>query len=509
MIRRKIWATATFCMAIAGAAQAQSGPALNASLGVPQKEPFQARGVAPNPGYPTYVPRYYVAPVPRGYSVPAQPGPVTSGPLSSPAELFAVGADAPPATGPAPMPMPIPAGPAVGSPPAGMNPGMPMPGTYINGGPMVGNAPYLDGYADGTVPKAWLTGEYMNWKLKGMAVPPLASTAPAGSPGTVSDALTYVTTGDQNIQQAWVSGYRVRGGFWFPDGEAGLDLGFFTTTNLAEKTLIASDGGQGIFRPFFNSAIGAEDAQLIAFTDPIAGPLLSGSLGTEAETMLRGFEANYRKGVGMGLGGRLDALVGYRYLNLRDRVQIQSRSTTLAILGAVPVGTQILTDDRFESTNTFHGGQVGFVGEWMLGAMTFGVRGTVGLGMTNQHVEIAGMSASLTPDGTSLTSAGGLLAQPTNMGAFNRSRISLLPELGVTLGYQCTNNIRIFGGANAFCWTNVARAGEQIDRNVNVTYVADPITGVRSPSGSPAPTFHFRDEVFFGYGYSVGVEFRW
>jgi len=119
------------------------------------------------------------------------------------------------------------------------------------------------------------------------------------------------------------------------------------------------------------------------------------------------------------------------------------------------------------------------------------------------------VSSSLTPGGTSVASAGGLLAQPTNMGAFNRSRISILPEVGVTLGYQCTNNIRIFGGVNALCWTNVARAGEQINRNVNATYIADPTTGVRNPSGAPAPTFHFRDENFYGYGYSFGVEFRW
>lgn len=528
MIRRKIWATATFCMAIAGASQAQSGSTPKASLGLPKSEApaYLARGVAPNAGYPTYVPRNYVSPTPPGYSAPANLGQASSGAVSSPVELFAIDAVVPPAVGPSPMavpaPMPMTAGPAtMGPPPTLVNPGMPMPGmemqspmpgSYINGGPMVGGAPYLDGmndYVDGAVPNVWLSGEYMMWKFKGLTVPPLSSTAPAGSPGTVTDALTHITYGDKNILQAWENGYRVRGGFWFPDGAAGLDLGFFTTGNLEEKTLLSSDGGQGIFRPFFNSAISAEDAQLIAFTDPIAGPLFAGILGTRAETMLTGFEANYRTGFGMGFGGRLDALVGYRFMNLRDRLQIQSRATTLTALGTVPAGTQILVDDHFESTNTFHGGQVGFVGEWMIGAMTFGMRGTVGVGVTKQYVDIAGLSTSLTPGGSAVTSAGGLLAQPTNMGSFDRSRISVLPEIGVTLGYQCTNNIRVFGGVNALCWTNVARAGEQINRNVNASVIADPTTGVRTPFGAPAPTFHFRDEHFYAYGYSFGLECRW
>jgi len=511
-------------MAVAGAAQAQSSPAAKASLGLPQKEaaPYVARGVAPNAGYPKYVPRNYIAPTPPGYSAQAQLGPATSGAVSSPVELFAVEAETPPTAGPTPMP--IPAGPATMGPPpsvmtppmsgAGMDMGTPMMGAPIGGGPMMGDAPYLDGmggYSDGALPSVWLSAEYMNWRLKGVKVPPLVSTAPSGSPGTLTDAATYVTYGGKgdDILNDWQNGFRVRGGFWFPDGAAGVDLGFFSTGNLSERTLLGSNGDQGLFRPFFNTAIGAEDAQLAAFTDPIAGPLLSGRVATFAEATLWGFEANYRTGLGMGFGGKLDGLVGYRFVSLRDRVEVQSRVNTLVPLGAAEAGTSILTEDRFEAINTFNGGQVGLVGEWMLGAMTFGIRGTVGVGVTNQRVEINGLSNSLTPSGNSITSPGGLLAQPTNMGAFERSRISILPEIGMTLGYQVTNNIRVFGGINGMYWTNVARAGEQINRNVNATFIADPTTGVRNPAGARAPTFHHRDEDFYSYGYSVGLEFRW
>jgi hypothetical protein len=389
--------------------------------------------------------------------------------------------------------------------------GQMMPGPMLNGGPIV-EAPYLSGmgaYGDCAQPCVWATGEYLNWRLKSVAVPPLVATAPAGSTGTLNDPNTTVVVGGNNILENWQSGFRVRGGMWFPDGCSGLDVSFFLIDVTSERHGFASDGAQGLFRPFFNTAIRGEDARLVAFSDPAAGPVLSGTISTAAQSELWGAEANYRMGWGMGLGGKIDCLIGYRYLRLHDTLSIDSRSTTLVDIGTAPAGTLITSTDRFDAINQFNGAQVGLAGEWQMGMLTFGLRGTVAVGMTQQSVDIFGSTSSQTPAGVTTTVPGSLFALSTNMGNHTRTRISVVPEVGLTVGYQCTNNIRIFGGYNLLYWTNTVRAGEQINRAVNATFIPDPVTGAVSPSGAPGPWFHHRDENFYVHGYSVGVEFRW
>src|SRR5262245_7016987 len=95
MIRRKMWATATCCLAIVAAAKAQSS-APKAMLGAPQSDSpgYVARGAAPNPGYPSFVPRNYVAPTPPTYAAPAAPALLPSSadpkpPMAPPPSTFA------------------------------------------------------------------------------------------------------------------------------------------------------------------------------------------------------------------------------------------------------------------------------------------------------------------------------------------------------------------------------------------------------------------------------------
>ena len=67
-----------------------------------------------------------------------------------------------------------------------------------------------------------------------MAVPPLVSTAPAGSTGTLLDPNTTVVVGGTHILENWQSGFRVRGfskfGIVVVQGPGELSL-FDPTTN--------------------------------------------------------------------------------------------------------------------------------------------------------------------------------------------------------------------------------------------------------------------------------------
>lgn len=563
MIRRKIWATATFCLAVAGAAQAQTGGAQKATLGDPG---YIARGASPS--YPQYVPRSYTAPVAPTYAVPTPnlptatplmaqptppPAPIMVGVPAAPESSVQFAADmvpmvptagplpgvptvpAPGTTTPMPMPMPMAvpmnAQPMPGTPMA--NPGAPagtvtqgpivMDGTPvingmngplvagpINGGPIVdeyGGAPFLDGYG-AAMPGIWASAEYLNWRFRGANLPPLVSIAPAGAPGTLSDARTAVVYGGDDRQSDWQSGFRVRGGTWL-EGGGGIDVGFFYVGRLKNRFRFGSNGDPGIFRPFFDTSTGAENAALVSFVDPVFGPVVAGRVTVRSVAELWGGEVNYRSGWSTGFGGRLDALVGVRYARLDEKFRVTSDLTTAVAAGAAPAGTAISVTDRFQALNQFVGGQVGLVGEWQIGNMTFGLRGTVAAGPNFQRREIGGNTLATLPSGAQVTGLGGVQALATNSGEYNRTVFSVLPEAGATIGYQVTNNLRVFGGYNVLSWNTVARAGEQINRNVNATFIPDPTTGTFTGSGAPTPPVPHRDSSFWVHGWTAGLEWRW
>jgi hypothetical protein len=396
-------------------------------------------------------------------------------------------ATAPAVAGPVASPGPVATGPASGSP-------------FWDG---------LIGYTEGPLPMAWASLEILNWKLSGVTVPPLITTAPAGAAGTLDDAATRVLFGGREISRGSGDGYRFRAGMWFDTGTAGVDFGFFKLTGIGEAFAVSSTGDPGLYRPFFNTAINAEDAQLVAFIDPVLGPILSGRVGVTTDTELCGLDLNYRTGMMGGWGGRFDLIAGYRYLRLEDRLGIRSDLTVLGAAGAAPAGTAVFVGDRFDAKTQFHGAQVGVVGEWCIECMTFGVRATAAAGVNCQRVDVAGISGSIPPGGVLTAGPGGLFALPSNMGTHERNRLAWAGELTLSLGYQVTNNIRVFGAYNCLYWTHVLRAGEQINRFVNGTAIPDPTTGLAAPIGAPSPLFRFRDDSLFANGWSLGVEFRW
>jgi hypothetical protein len=548
MIRRKIWATATCCLALAGAAQAQTTSAPKATA---------------TPGYPKYVPRNYTVPTAPTYAAPAPNlgANPAAGPSAPPAPLaateqpmavgqpagdssFQFAADA--VEGAFPFPQSgggsgsVPTVPPPGTPspmtqtPPKVMPGMPMgspmgtpmmaEGTPvmtgplvagpINGGPIVeecsGGTPFLDGVMGGQMPNMWVSAEYLSWKLRGAHVPALVTIAPAGSPGTLSDPGTAAVFGGNDRESDRQEGFRFRAGTWVEGGGSGFDVGFFMITRIKDRFAFGSNGDPGVFRPFFNTATGGEDATLVAFVDPVVGQVLTGRVSVTGTTDFWGAEANYRTGLSSGLGGRFDALVGYRYVRFRETLGIQSDLTTAIPAGAAPAGTAITVFDHFEGLNQFHGGQVGLVGEWQTGSMTFGLRATIAAGVNLQKVDINGGSSSLAPGATSpITTAGGLFALPSNIGSRDRTVFAVVPEIGATVGYQVTSSLRVFGGYNVLSFTNVARAGEQINRNVNGTFIPDPTTGTAAGVGTASPLFKHRDSDFYAHGWTAGVEWRW
>ncbi|MEO8272244.1 MAG: BBP7 family outer membrane beta-barrel protein, partial [Aureliella sp.] len=115
-------------------------------------------------------------------------------------------------------------------------------------------------------------------------------------------------------------------------------------------------------------------------------------------------------------------------------------------------------------------------------------------------------STSTTVNGTTTNATGGLLAQRTNIGSYERNQFTMVPELGATLGYQVTQRLRATMGYSLVYMGNVVRPGDQVDLNVNPNLLPPenvPFTGPLRPQ------FHFVETDYLIHGLNFGGEFRW
>ena len=89
---------------------------------------------------------------------------------------------------------------------------------------------------------------------------------------------------------------------------------------------------------------------------------------------------------------------------------------------------------------------------------------------------------------------------PSNRGRFETNRFSLVPEFGVTVGYQVTDWFRIYAGYNLLYIGDVMRPGDQMDRVVNTSQITRRPVGARRPMtfqrlGSPRSIQYWRTSL--------------
>jgi hypothetical protein len=133
------------------------------------------------------------------------------------------------------------------------------------------------------------------------------------------------------------------------------------------------------------------------------------------------------------------------------------------------------------------------------------VVGKVALGVTHQVVNVQGSS---TYSGTGVlapgTFPGGFLTQPSNIGRQTASRFSAVPQVGVKIGVDVTEHLRLTVGYDLVYWTGVVRPGDQIDRRINFSQTGGgPLIG----PALPAPRVQRSD--FYAHGLTFGAEFRY
>jgi len=354
----------------------------------------------------------------------------------------------------------------------------------------------------------WVEGDYLLWWLSGNHLPPLVTTSPAGTPVAAAGVLgapgTEVLFGNTNVNDGARSGGRLTTGYWFdPEQTCGIEASFFMLQSLTQGFAAGSTGQAILARPFFNTATGLQDAELVTFPGIIKGTVAA----TASSGPLLGAEALFRRNLCSccwgGNGFRLDGLAGFRFLYLQEDLAIQENLTSTDPASKVPPGTLINLNDRFDTRNDFYGGEVGLAAEFFSGRWSLNLVSKLAVGATQSVVNIAGSTVVTEPGTAPFGQPGGLLAQFSNSGPHEGTRFSLVPELDINLGYQLTANCRITAGYSLLYWTGVARPGDQIDLAVNPNQLP-PIV----PGGDLHPVFPFHRSSLGAQGLSVGIAFR-
>ena len=192
-----------------------------------------------------------------------------------------------------------------------------------------------------------------------------------------------------------------------------------------------------------------------------------------------------------------------------DRLTAHQQSVSLHADSGYAPDTIIERIDLFDSTNDFHGGELGLIAEYNRGPWSVEFLAAMTLGNNHALVTINGSTAVTTPGFATINYAGGLLALQNalnghgNIGRYEDDRFVVIPQFGVELGYQPTARAKLTLGYNFLYWARVVRAGDQIDLNVNPTQVPP-----GALVGAPRPRFEFRNADFWAQGMNVGLELR-
>jgi hypothetical protein len=199
----------------------------------------------------------------------------------------------------------------------------------------------------------------------------------------------------------------------------------------------------------------------------------------------------------------LTVLGGFRYLDLRETLDI---SSVTADLKTSPNTISILSDS-FNTRNQFYGGQMAARFLWHGDFLALDVTGKLALGSTHQVVDIQGISSQFGPTPPNGVFAGGLFAQPSNIGRYTANQFTVVPALEMKLNFVYTPRFRTFIGYDIMYWNQVVRPGNQIDRTLNLSQSAVLGTGTLNGPASPAPLFNRTD--FWAQGLSLGMEVRY
>ncbi len=300
------------------------------------------------------------------------------------------------------------------------------------------------------------------------------------------------------------AGFKITGAYRI-DSRIGVELtGFYIPTRTTSSS-VSSTGQPGsidLFLPYFDVTSNQENVTEISHW-----PDYRGSAQATLSNNLGGGEFNATWAMPPRDAWRVDLLGGFRFLQLRESYTITTSSPYNP-----PNPSDIWnTTDAFDARNRFYGLQVGARAAYDQGPWVGSAIGKLALGTMQQRVSVNGFleTNDYNNYGPTQIFPGGYFALPSNSGDHSRNTFAVVPEVALNLGYRLTPQATVYVGYSFLYASNVARPGEQINRNINptqaVAYGNDPPATL---VGAAQPTFNFNTTDFWAQTLSIGLAYR-
>ncbi len=338
---------------------------------------------------------------------------------------------------------------------------------------------------------SWVRADALLWWTNGGNIPPLLTSSPVDTlqdqAGVLGQPGTVVLLGNQELNNDFRGGGRISFGTWLGDcNNFGIEFTYLALGQSVDGLILNSSEKSYSCPPFFNVDDGTEDAHLIAYPGS-----LQGAFSVTSTSSFQVAEFLVRRALVQTCGGRIDLLGGYRFQRLAEGLDITDTATMISSNESIQIF------DEFHTRNDFNGGELGIAIErhncrWSLETVA-----KLALGNSHSRIDITG--STTTP--TSVFS-GGLLALSSNMGPHEANQFSVIPELGFTLGYDLTCDLRATVGYTFMYWSDVPRPGDQIDLDVSPSLFPPPTGNVDRPE------FVQHNSNFWAQGINLGLDYR-
>jgi hypothetical protein len=302
--------------------------------------------------------------------------------------------------------------------------------------------------------QAWAGAEFLLGTGTSVNVLPVVTTGPVSAglfnAGAIGQPTTTPLFGGRKMLGDWRGGLRAEGGLWLDlRHDTGITGRFYSLFSTSEQLNLVGDGTSVINVPQFLS-VGGTTVQVPAY---VGYPgLTTGTVASTAQSMFAGGDLNLRRVVRQSSAWRIDALLGYRQMYLRDEL-----GTEFTAVGQVvpPPNTPFTSGaDNLRTRNHFYGVNTGVLTtavwrNWMIEAL-----GAVALGVNQSDLDF---------DRNRLGTVGTAVNVPLIVVSVRdpMTYFSVVGEGGVRLAYRVNTHLKLHMGYTGLCWWNVRRAQEQ------------------------------------------------
>lgn len=339
----------------------------------------------------------------------------------------------------------------------------------------------------------WFGGiEYLMMWRRGDRLPPLVTTEVTEGQNTA----TVLLVGQERIMERMGSGGRVTIGTWLDDHQC---LSLVGRGWYGGRKTYDYDQNQDqtpiLLRPFLNVSDDQdpeEDTQVIASPERASGSI---HIGANSEAF--GADVSIRQFLYGDLGATVDFLYGYQFMRLNEWLGIDTDSTALDD-EFVPEGTMLSVSDHFQTSNEFHGGQVGFAANYRECCWSFNGLLKVGFGSLTRRATRTGQTITQVDDAISVDPQG-LLVRSTNDGTFTDRTFGWVPELDLSLGWHRYPGWDLTFGYHVIAMTDALQPSGAIDPDLAVN-LSEP------PLGEQRPSDGLRYRTFYLHGIHFGLQ---